>query len=310
MATGSKTPLFAKRLPGGILTITDQRVTTGDIYFVDSTNTSNGADSAGYGDSPDKPFLTLAYAETQVTTNQFDIIYVMPGHAETLAAALTFDLNGVSVIGLGGYAKRPAFLIDAADTTHIAITGDDVTLENLTLKAGHADIAKAIHVAGTGCTIKDCWFVENVATENFLICVNIGTANNDADGATVTGCRMYQPDAASTNAIYLVKDQNHVTITGNIIVGDYVADSAIIGTPGTENHLDLIVTDNLVDNVAGDSIHVIEFAGTNTGLLARNLSGDEDADGTPFIGTGMTLCENYHTGAVTKSGFIYPAIDT
>lgn len=309
MATGNKSHLFAKRLPGGILTITDQRVTTGDIYFVDSTNTSKGADSAGYGDSPDRPFLTLAYAETQTTTNQFDIIYVMPGHTETLTGTTTFDLNGVSVIALGGYAKRPAFLIDGADTAHVTITGSDVTFDNLLFKAGHADIAKAIHVAGTGATIKNCWFVENLATENFLICVQAGTENNDADGLTVIGCRMYQPDAASTHAIWLAKDQNHVTIDGNICQGNYAADSAIIGSPGTENFLDLVVINNLCDSDADDGVHNIEFAGTNTGIMARNLSGDEDADGTPFIGTGMTLCENYHTGAVTKSGFIYPAID-
>ena len=53
--------------------------------------------------------------------------------------------------------------------------------------AGHADIAKAVHVAGTGCTVRGNWFTDNTTDENFLICIQSGTADNDADGLLVEG---------------------------------------------------------------------------------------------------------------------------
>ena len=280
------------------------------------SNATLGSDAAGYGQNPDRPFATFVYALATVvaagTTD--DTIMVMPGHTETIgitgAAAMTLSVAGLKVIGLGGPTRKPAFLIDGFSNTYVSITGADTLIDNITWKAGHEDIASAIIVAAKGVTIRNCTFLENVATENFLICISVGAANNDSDHVLIEGNQMYQPDTASTHAIWFVKDQNHCIVRRNLIQGDYVADSAIIGSPGTENFLNLAVTDNLIDNSAGDSAHVIEFAGTNTGICARNLSGDVDADGTPFIFTGGAMCENYHTGADAASGFIYPAIDS
>lgn len=306
----AKTELFVRKQKGGMFCMADETKDWGDIWFVDSTATSTGADSVGYGQNPDAPFLTLVYAETQAGTG--DTIYVMPGHTETLTGnpSLTLDIAGLKVKGLGGWSRRPTLLIDGAATAHILLSGADTTFENFVLKAGDADVAKAIQVKADGVVVRNCLFKENTAEENFLICVNVGVADNDSDGVLIENNVMYQPDAASTHAVWFVKNQNHCTVRRNVIQGDYVADSAIIGSPGTENFLNLCVTDNLIDNDAGDSVHVIEFAGTNTGIVARNLSGDVDADGTPFIFTGGTLCENYHTGAVTTSGFLYPAADS
>ena len=57
----AKAALFARRQPGGALTVVEERFTTGDIWWVDS-GSATGADAAGYGQNPDAPFLTLDYA--------------------------------------------------------------------------------------------------------------------------------------------------------------------------------------------------------------------------------------------------------
>ena len=76
--------LFSRKQPGGMFTIVGIGQTPGDVYFV---NSATGTDSAGNGQNPDAPFATLAYAVAQVTSGQGDVIYVMPGHAENIAAA-------------------------------------------------------------------------------------------------------------------------------------------------------------------------------------------------------------------------------
>jgi hypothetical protein len=308
LIVGMEKPIFSTNYPGGLVAFIDRTIYEGDVWFVDSTATG-GSDASGYGLHPDAPFATLVYAKTAVSAG--DTIFVMPGHTETLTGnpSLTLDVARLHIIGLGGYSTKPAFLIDGANTAHILMSGADCILENVTLNAGHGDIAKAIDVKANGIIVRKCSFFANTVDENFLIAVNIGTGNNDSDGCIIEDNIIYQLDAAATQAIKLVKDQNNVTIQRNRIQGNYAA-GYIIGSPDTENFLNLMVLDNIIDNDANDTVCVIKFAGTNTGVLSGNLSGDEDADGTPFIGTGLSVIDNYHTGAVTKSGYLYPAADS
>ena len=81
-----KTALFSRKTPGGVWNVEDQSVSTGDRYFVGST-VSGASDATTHGMSPDRPFATIDYAVGQCTASQGDIIYVMPGHAETVSAA-------------------------------------------------------------------------------------------------------------------------------------------------------------------------------------------------------------------------------
>ncbi len=309
MAQGTRTAMFSRHQPGGVFSYFDITEHPAGVWFVCSA-TTGAANSVGAGQNPDTPFATLVYAETQAESD--DVIYVMPGHAETLTGSpsLTLDVAGLKVIGIGTATRRPTFLIDAADTAHVLLSGADTWIENLVFSAGHADIAKAIDIKAVGVTVRGCMFIANAVDENFLIAINIATADDDSDGATIEGNRIYQLDAASTHGIWVVKNCANLTIRGNILNGEYVADSAPIGADSAEICLNVLIDGNIINNVAADGIHAIEFAAANTGCMVRNLSGDVDGDGTPFIGTGLSLCENFHTGAVTKSGFVYPARDT
>ena len=98
MAT--RTPLFNRTQPGGVFTISDVVAHPGDIWWVCSTT---GVDAAGYGQNPDAPCATINYAYDLATAAQSDVIYVMPGHEETLLNATTLvpDKAGISIIGLG-----------------------------------------------------------------------------------------------------------------------------------------------------------------------------------------------------------------
>lgn len=99
----------------------------GRIFYVSSLG---GSDSAGYGMSRSidpasgaGPFATIDYAIGQCGANQGDVIFVLPGHTETLTSAtgIALDVAGVSIIGCGSGRARPAITCFAA-TTAIGLT--------------------------------------------------------------------------------------------------------------------------------------------------------------------------------------------
>src|SRR4051812_7269513 len=106
-----RSALFVQQQPGGMFAIEDSSRSTGKRFFVDSVT---GTDSVGAGQNPDTPFATISFALTQCTASKGDIIYVMPGHAEAIAAAgtLACSVIGVSIIGLGNGSNRPSISLN------------------------------------------------------------------------------------------------------------------------------------------------------------------------------------------------------
>ena len=101
------TKLFGRNQPGGLFSIVDREdFPTGTIWWVGST-VATCSDAAGFGQNPDAPFATLAYA-VGTACAAGDTIFLLPGHAEALIAATTLDMDlaGVTVIGLG--RRHPA----------------------------------------------------------------------------------------------------------------------------------------------------------------------------------------------------------
>lgn len=153
MAT--RTALFSRTAPGGVWTIDDMSEHPGDIWFVDSGATG-ATDAAGYGQSPDKPFATLDYAESVCTANNGDVIYLMPGHAETVATAgaISFTLAGITVIGLGKGADRPTFTFSATAATW-TIAGASTHIENIIIKPSINAVVSPLLISGADCILKD-----------------------------------------------------------------------------------------------------------------------------------------------------------
>lgn len=263
------TKLFSRKQSGGMFSILDrEQFPTGNVWWVDSTNTSNGANGAGYGQNPDAPFLTWVYAVAAASAG--DTIFLMPGHTETIgasaAAAITLALAGLKNIGLGGRTLKPQILIDAYADTYVSITAADTILENITFKAGHADIADAVRVAAAGVEIRRCNFEENVATENFLIAILTTAA---ADDLVVEDCFITTVDSAATEAIEIVGACNRVILRNNYIRGPYSV-SAISAI--TNACLDMQILGNrIINTLAGDDLSgCVDLVAASTGIMADN----------------------------------------
>lgn len=169
--------------------------TTGDVFYVDS-----GAASAADGNdgmNPNKPMATLDAAIARCTANNGDIIYVMPGHAETLTAQITMDVAGVAVIGVGWGRSRPAFTANfSAGGDTIDVEAANCVLANVRLVASSASQNAQINVAGDDFTCYGC-VIEQGANNligvtiagadrfRFLSCNFIGTAANPDVGIDI-----------------------------------------------------------------------------------------------------------------------------
>ena len=273
------------------MVIADQKVSTGARFFVHS---GTGSNSTGYGMSPDRPFASIDYAVGQCTASKGDIIYAMPGHAETVSAAggLDLDVAGISVIGLGTGTLQPTVTLGTVETSDVDVDAANITIENLHFKSAFADIAVCIDVNATDCTIRKCRFTEAADNQNFLICV-LGAAAAGSDYLTVEDCYCIQDDAANTHFVSLPGTSRGVVVRRNIIIGDF--GTAAIGAAGVV--IFGTVVDNVIYNAASDNDSCINLAGT--GICMRNLACGAAAQANGITATTWAIAENYY-GVVSE----------
>lgn len=300
MSNLNRTALFARNQPGGVFTVADVTQHPASIFFVDSTNAA-AADSVSAGRNPDHPLATIDYAIGLCTANAGDVIYVMPNHAETVAAASGIDLDvaGISVVGAGNGDDRPTITLSAtASTVEVAAAG--VTLRNLVFQVSIDSVVTMIDVNADDFTLENCEFRE-VASKQWVSAIDLnGGGANGTDRAKVINCRIIQTAAGADQAIDLAQVQDGVEIVGNVIDGDFV--NAGIYSASICTNL-LIARNHVRNRQTGD--HAIEISAAATGFLSDNrLAGD--TLGT-ILDPGSLMCNgNLETDAVDQAGVATP----
>jgi hypothetical protein len=166
--------LFSRRTPGGVYTIADIEQAPGDVWFVDG---ATGSDAAGYGRTPDAPFDTLSYAFSSDSVTSGDVVYLMPGHTETIGAAgsIAMDIAGVRVVGLGKGSSRPTFTWSATGSTW-TIAGANCTVDNvLCTTTGVINVTAGILVTGADVSILNVEGRDGAADSQFIDFLGFGT---------------------------------------------------------------------------------------------------------------------------------------
>ena len=309
----AKTELFVRKQSGGIYTVVNESLTTGNIYFVDS-GSSTGGTSAGYGHSPDAPFTTIDSAINQCTANQGDVIYVMTGHSETLtgASAITCDVAGVSIIGLGRGTDRPTLLLDAGASVSIVVSAANVHWENVIFSAGHADITVAIDISASNASFESCEWKQNTTNENFLAGIRTSAVANACDGLSVTNSTVTDVDTSCVNFITVREDIDLLVMTNNFIELGVNNSNAVIGVASGKDVTSCNVSDNKIFrlNTAGDLL-IDSDTSDNSGIMSGNRIGHADTAGEVLIDAdGVRQFDNLGTATNTASGFVLPAIDS
>lgn len=184
------------------------------IFFVDSVH---GSDSYG-GRTIYRPFATIGAAYSACTTNNHDVILVLPRHAETRTSVLTIAKVGLSIIGMKSGNKRPILTMNAAADA-ISIEAADVLIQGIKFAAPLTDAQTAdINVAAADCCVRDCVFLGSVSTENK---VNVITITADGDDFLMEDCMIYNTAVEVPGAILLEGAATNVTIK-NVVVLDSV----------------------------------------------------------------------------------------
>lgn len=139
-----------------------QLPTLGNIYFADSVA---GSSTGGY--VPEAGTATLIQAQTLCTASNGDVVYVSPGHAESViaAAGMTFDKAGIIYQGLGVGRLRPTITFSTSTAAQIIISGANITFRNFVFDfTGVSAIVAAISITGADVAFEDCEFIISTGT--------------------------------------------------------------------------------------------------------------------------------------------------
>lgn len=213
----------------------------------------------------DQPFSTLDYAVSRCVANRGDIIFVKPGHSETIASAtaLAIDVAGVAVVGLGRGSNRPTFNLTATTST-ITMSAANCTFWNCLVTGGVDAIVAVFTISGADCALQlnyrdvtgqctDC-VVTTAAANRLYIDVN------EYDGAT----------AAGTNAGIAIVGGDAIEIVGRYMDGNFAVGGIDVRTTATT---DLFVHDFQYFRTRNAAdIFLVDTITASTGQVGPNIN--------------------------------------
>lgn len=308
----NRTPLFSKHQPGGVFTVSDLPRHPGDIWFVDSGATY-AVDQAGNGVNPDYPFATLDYAIGQCTASNGDVIYVMPGHAESTSTAnaelFDLDVAGVSVIGLGSGDLRPTFTLAVATAT-VVMGAASCVLENIRLIGNISDLTAGLEIeaAAVGCTVRKCYFADSATNKDMLIGVAVAA---DADRLLFEGNVFnITTGGEATNAVKFAGGCDGLIMRNNIFYGDWKGADGAVGLAGAASYGILVVDNFFVNEDASVGFCMDLHASTTGGVFRNFVAGTKNNTETIQGGEAAHFGENYGNDTVATSGLLTPSTMT
>ncbi|CAB4135398.1 hypothetical protein UFOVP1078_5 [uncultured Caudovirales phage] len=319
----------ASNYPGGFNNVTIRNVPItqshpGQVYWVSNTTTVLPGQVGGSDGNPgtfNAPFSTLEYAITRCTANRGDIIFIKPGHAETIssATALAFDVAGVAIVGLGAGTKRPTFTLGTAATTTIAVSADNVSISNCRFIGNFLSITSCFTVAAAAYfTIDNCAFTDTSAILGFLSVVKT-TVSTNSDFLQVSNC-FIKSDATTKSVapIVVLNTMTGLTLSDNVVVqtvaqnnvSQFLSHAALVMTAA-------LISGNKIYSVNTDSATgaflVTTSATTGSGIIQNNVVRGLDVAAALMITAAAVqygLFNNLYIGDVGFSGFVLPAIGT
>lgn len=283
---------------------------TGKAYFVCNLTNSNGS-NGNSGTSPSQPWSTLAYAVGQVTSNNDDVIFVMEGHAETIAAAagIACAASGFTIIGLGNAKKRPTFTWSATTSTW-TVAGSNVTIKNIVTTSTIAAMATLFSITGAGVTLDAVDYYEDGTTDALGFILTTAAA----DDLTVINCHWYRGTTAASalSQWIILTGADRAKISNNFgILKGFATSNPINSWIAVVTTLCLAVEfsrNQFYDSNSTGNVPILTISNT-TGLVFNNMMGTS-ATTTTISYNSCFAFQNFISNEVAKSGAVAPAIDT
>lgn len=296
---------------------------TGEVFFVGNNASSllrghHGASDSGTG-SIGSQYSTLDYAIGKCVAGRGDIIFVKPGHAETLSAAnaILADIAGVAIIGLGTGSLRPTFTLDTATTTTIGVTAANVSFKNCVFSANFADIVSFFTTTTAKYfTLEDCYFKATATNMNALYVVDTDATTANVDGLYIQNCKWIEPDLATVGWVKMDGTNDNVTFRGNYSNLGVNNNKSLItvatGKVVTNLEMGGNKTIRLNTDTATGALLFHTDGSTNSGIVYDNYSQHADTAAELIVtaSSGLSLFQNYSSGVNGNSGYIVATIDT
>lgn len=268
------------------------------------------------GRSPRSAVATIDAAINLCTASQGDTIVVLPGHSEaiTTAGAITADIAGISIIGLGTGAQRPKVSFGAAAATFV-VSAANVLIQNLVFEANFLNVAVGISFAADGMTVRDCLFRNAGASLNFVNPIKTSSATSNAcDDTTVEGCRwLCGGDTAGGAFIACTGTNVRWSVMRNMVNNPATATAQLLSVSTGKVLTDTEIGWNMLFNMmTANELFISNDGTTNTGIVHNNYVGHADVTGTHDAGWeagGWRLFNNLSASVDSLSGFPLPAID-
>lgn len=291
------------------------------VYNGTALQTGQRGGSDGNKGTFDSPFATIDYAVGQCTANRGDIIFVKPGHTESIANATTLvlDVAGIAIVGLGVGSNRPTLTFTTATTANIPVTAANISVSNILHRANFADIVSAYTATGTATptdlAIDNCEFRDLSSVLNFIKTVTGNATANSMDGFSYTNNKVFGlSTTAATMACIMAAANARQIYANNFIDYPVLNDTPTLVDFGANNQLNLNMYGNRVVRPSTSTTGGSLFAGGatgSTGYVYDNYSWHLDNSAGLICATGTKLGfqNNYSmiTGAADKSGLINPA---
>lgn len=208
----------------------------GTVYYVDSVNGSDAHDGTYIW-----PKASINYLIANDVVRAGDIIIAKPGHIETVAAALTWDIAGIAIVFAGEGASR-AYLNLTATGSYVSITGASVTMVNPVFKTAVNSVAKGLQVAAADFTMVGAEYYD-AASKNSLIQVLTTSA---ADRMRIFGYRFFAGagGAQKTDGIKTVGAIAGLVLHDINIIGDFSTSPVNISQAATNVELEHLNLNN------------------------------------------------------------------
>lgn len=285
-------------------------ITTGNVFFVNSATGLDQFPGDSQGRSPDRPFKTIAYAIQRCTANNGDVVYVMPGHAETIAsgAKINFSVAGVQVIGLGYRFNRPTITFNGTNSI-IEVNAASCGMKNIVLQVGVDEVVKAFSVLAAYFTI-DAVDVVEVSAKQFVQFVLTSAAGTDLiiqncvhNQVTGPGSATYWISLVGADRAKILNNWFHVLLAGV---------SGFIQSVTTAPVNILIAGNHMNGDTGGDTTNVpVSLVANTSGLVVYN---DVISSKTAIAGSiALASCygaQNFSAHTANKSGLLEPVVDT
>lgn len=265
---GQVSPLYYKKVAGGLPVLQDLSVFPGNIFFVDSGNTVYGGATAGFGNHPDSPVLLIDTAINLCTASQGDVIFALPGHAEDLNATLLIDadVQGLSIVGVGRGPDRPTLTYDHADGL-VSIGAHGVMVKNIVFMPSVTIVTAAIDVETTftDVLLEDLEMVIGEAADGTDEFVDAIQAQITCDRLHIKGL-LYAHHAScngTQSAVHLISGSDRVHIE------DFWIEISGAGAVAGIENITALVTRILIEHgtITTDAEPGIELVANSTGSI-------------------------------------------